>query len=150
MAGEALRLRYPAGPTPSIPCALGASQTFKKGALVIWASGYITVAGTGPSVVFGVAEDDATSGTDGQYTINVIPISPEQIWEVSLVSADTLAQTDVGISHGLVVEDTFWKVDLSDSGDQVFTMAPVLMANEGVTAARRLLCKFDVTNIQDA
>jgi hypothetical protein len=85
---------------------LAATQTFKKGELVykIAATGQITVCAANAACVFGMAAEDATSGTAGQYDVLVDVILPGCILEGNIYN-DTAASavcTDVLAATGLV------------------------------------------------
>lgn len=129
----------------------GASQTFKKGApVIIDANGYVTVAGTGPSVIWGIAAEDAhNGGSDGDYEVICYPLTDSDLWEAS--AEDALAQTQIGDDYGLVADATTgaWYVDSGSTGDQVsvvgFVQTPSLGAI-GDTKAR-VIIKFNSGNI---
>lgn len=128
-----------------------ASQTFKKGALIILDSdGYALEASAGPSTIWGIAAEDAHNGaTDGLYDVAVFPLTDADLWEAS--AEDALAQTQIGDDYGLVKDSTSgaWYVDSGAAGDQVsvvaFKQTPSLGAI-GDTKAR-IIVKFNSGNI---
>lgn len=147
MASNAPELIGGAGGVGAFRHKLGASQTFIKGALVVWSSNYIVECSAAPTAIYGIALEDATSGTAGTYDCLIQPLKADAIYKFDLVDADTLAQADLGEGLGLVKE-THWAIDISDAGDQVFALEPVLVANEGIGDARSVYVKFDPSKIQ--
>lgn len=97
-----------------------ASQTFKRGALIIVTSGYALEASAAPATIAYIAAEDAHNGaTDGLYQIGVWTIAPGDLWYISHKQA--LAQTDLGGNYGLVRDSAtgFWYSDSADTNDQV-------------------------------
>lgn len=148
------KLHYPATkPTVSLP--EGTTQTFKKGTPVIFASGYITAAGTGPSVIFGISAEDAhnTAG-DGLKNVLVYPIDSNDIWEFSWQATDdTFVITDYGTSYGLIIDPGstgYWVVDQDAAGDQVIVIGEPFIANGALGDSERVYVKFDEANIQNS
>jgi len=130
-----------------------ASQTFKKGALVIFNGGYVEEAGTAPSTVRFIATEDAhNGGSDGTYECILWPIGVDDWWEASC--EDAVAVADHGAVYGLVKDATTgnWFVDDADTADQVeiirFVQTPRL-GNVGDTKARAII-KFQQGNIASA
>jgi hypothetical protein len=84
---------------------LAASQTFKKGEFVykIAATGQITVCAADAQVIFGIAAEDATSGTAGQYSVLVDVILPGCILEGNVyhATAASAVLTDITVATGL-------------------------------------------------
>jgi len=96
---------------------LAATQTFKTGSPVYLVAGYVTVA-TATSMLLGFAKEDATSGTQGQYSIRVALGNPDTLFSgnVGIVSALTTAVTNRG-QLAILYDDTgpgasgHWTVD---------------------------------------
>lgn len=107
----------------------GASQTYKRGAPLIYTSGYLVVAGSAPidtgDVVVGFATQDGRNGTAGQYTATYVPVIPSAIFTGVLsnksTSSHTLVQTNLGVAYALDVDATSlaWYIDVNNTTNPV-------------------------------
>lgn len=97
---------------------LGATQTFHAGAKVVLSAGYVVVGATGATVSLGIAAEDATSGTAGQYTIKVYLADPDTIFvgNVGGSGAQVTALTDRGAQANLYLDTNHWTVDKTGTG----------------------------------
>lgn len=98
---------------------LGATQTFKTGEIVQLSAGYVQVCGSAnPTAIVGVAAEDATSGTAGQYTIKVWLADRDTIFvgNVGAGSTQTTAVTLRGMGAGLYDDGSVWLVDTAQTG----------------------------------
>lgn len=130
-----------------------ASQTFKKGALVIFNGGYVEEAGASPATVrFIAAEDAHNGGSDGTYDCILFPIGADDLWEVSF--EDSAAVADNGAVYGLVKDATtgYWYADDADNGDQVEVVRRVVTPALGAVGDTkwRGIVKFQTGNIASA
>ena len=97
--------------------ALAATQTFVRGNLVyIDSSGYLAecayTAATAPTLVYGVAAEDATNTTATAahlIKVGVYVITPEAVF--SARSDATTAQADLGITCEVKLASSVWYVD---------------------------------------
>lgn len=99
---------------PTLTGIEAAGQTFLKGALLVNSSGSVAGAGTNPTGILGVAEEDAT-GTTGN-AVRFIPALPHVLFEARLLasgSAHTLVQANLYAEYGVTVDaDGYWYVDV--------------------------------------
>lgn len=124
LIGNAIRpsRRLGLSSTPTLPGPEGASQTFKKGAPLIYTSGYLVEAAVDPVAgIVGFAEEDAHNAAAGLYEIGVTPALPGVIFEGILTdesdAAYTLAQTALGLQYALQKDTTTlaWAIDSADT-----------------------------------
>lgn len=91
-----------------------ATQSFKKGELVILASGKVTVAGANPTGILGVAAHDASGITDNP--VNVYIANLDTIFVANLSTGIASAITQVGARFGVTKVGTNWHVDTAKTG----------------------------------
>jgi hypothetical protein len=129
-----------------------ASQTYKKGAPLVYNGGYLEEAGSAPSTIaYIAAEDGHNGGSDGTYNALAYRAVAGDQWEFSCEDALTVA--DNGAVYGLVKDATsgFWYLDEADTADQVVILRPsgVLSQVSGDTKARAI-GEFQTANIAGA
>jgi hypothetical protein len=108
-------------PRESFPEA--ASQTFKKGALVYLVGGYIAECPADPTLIMGVATENAHNTTAGLYNIVVELAHPNTLFIANLDTqasegAGTTAVTDRGKMYGvksLAASPNPWYVDKTET-----------------------------------
>ena len=106
------------GPPVSRTYREGASQTFRKGEMVILSGGFVVVAGADPALILGFAAEDAHNSTPaGRDEIAVdlaLPLTAfiANIFHPTAASAIT-AQTDVGALYGITTVANKTYVDKS-------------------------------------
>ena len=88
-----------------------ASQTFKKGELVYLNGGYVTEIGANPSLILGMADEDAHNGaSNGLYNVAVVIANMDTIFEVHKTdsggTAAITAVTDVGKEFAIYRDTT--------------------------------------------
>lgn len=96
-----------------------ASQSFKAGELVYLASGKVTICGADPSLILGMAMEDATGTTNTDLAVaiaNKDTVFEGNVYHGTPASAIT-AITDVGTDYGVVNADNKWYVDVSDTSN---------------------------------
>jgi predicted RecA/RadA family phage recombinase len=96
-----------------------ASQSFKKGELVYLASGKVTICGADPSLILGMAMEDATGTTDTSIAVaiaNKDTVFEGNVYHGTPASAIT-AVTDIGTDYGVVNANNKWYVDVSDTSN---------------------------------
>lgn len=110
-----------------------ASCTFKAGELVILdGSGYVTVSGTDPASILGVAAEDAHnySATGVNNTISVWVADDETIFKGNVINGSAVtALTQVGIDYGVTISGSTWHVDLAKVGTSSRVTVVDLSAN---------------------
>lgn len=97
-----------------------ASQTYKKGALVILSSGTIAEAGAAPATVFGIALKDGNNAADTSTNALVYPIKGNEDFSITLL--ESLTQAMLGSQDCGVVKDAttgVWYASTADGGAQV-------------------------------
>lgn len=113
------------GPAPVVSLLEATSQTFKKGELVYLASGYVTVCSTDPSLIIGIANEDAHNITAGTQRVSVTLLNgvvfKANVYHATAASAVT-AQTQVGSSYGVVAVSNKWFVDISEESSKRVTI----------------------------
>jgi len=96
----------------------GASQTFLKGALLAWSSGYVVEASTDETRILGIAAAPGQNTTAGAAKTLFYPLQGN-IFEANLAQAatdTTSAATDQGTAYGITIRSTgttHWIVDSS-------------------------------------
>lgn len=130
-----------------------ASQTFKKGAPLVFNGGYVEEAGTAPATIrFFAAEDGHNGGSDGTYDCVVWPIGADDLWEISM--EDAAAVADNGGVYGIVKDATtgFWFLDDADAGDQMEVVGRVETPALGAVGDTkwRAIAKVQTGNIASA
>ncbi len=112
------------GSTPSIEFLEAATQTFKRGAPLQWASGYVSEASADDDEIIGIAETDAHNDTSaGTHVMRVIPALPGMVFSGHLGNGSglttdyTTLQTDIGAVYGIVKDGTNlgWLVDQDET-----------------------------------
>src|ERR1043166_4989332 len=119
--------------TPLYSGPLGASQSFKKGAPLIYTSGYLVVAASAPidtdDNIVGFAAEDATSGSAGVYTMHYVPAIPGVIFEGTLEDATNfdhaLVATNLGLSY-VIDTDTSSKAWFLDENTTTKGIAKII------------------------
>ena len=104
---------------PSLTGPEAATQSFKKGALLIDSSGYLAEGGTDPTNIIGVSEE-AASGTTGN-DVRFTPALPNVLFEGRLLGAaaadHVLVATNRYAEYGLTKDsDGYWYVNVSKTG----------------------------------
>jgi len=97
-----------------------ASQTFKAGDLVYRNGGYVTVCGANPSLVLGVALEDAHNDAQaGTHEIQVLIINgwTEFVMQVYHSTSDNnkIEASDLGKKYGIAVINNLWYVNKTDT-----------------------------------
>ena len=122
-AGNPHIVRKGNGVAQLVKLAEAAGQSYKAGELVYLVSGAVTVCASNATVVFGIAQKDATGTTGAEAYVE--PIFPED--DVEMVCSTTVASTNIGINYADVVASNVHKLDLSDtSNDMAVLVSPVL------------------------
>lgn len=114
---------------PSMQLPEGASQTFKMGALCVFASGYVAECGADPTLILGIATKDGQNGTAGTKFQNFILAHPATLFLGYLDTsasegAGTNAATDRGLSYGVAKNAAtgFWYVDKTETSNKRVTI----------------------------
>jgi hypothetical protein len=137
------------GAAPVLAYPEAASQTFVKGDLVFISSGYLTICGSDPTAILGIALDDAHNTTAGLYQINVSLITPWTLVTMSVGHAtagnDKIEAADMGTLYGVVsVSAGIWRVDKEDT---TATRVRIMNFIDEVGATKgRVGCLFFTTN----
>lgn len=99
-----------------------ASQTFKKGAVLIDSGGFLKEAGADPNNIVGVSvEKGHNSSANGDNVIKYVPCTPKVLFEATFDdSADlgngTTADTDINKEYGIAKDsDGKWYIDKSET-----------------------------------
>ncbi len=95
----------------------GASQTFKRGAPLVYSSGYLIEATSGAALdIVGFALTEGHNTTAGAYNVDYVPSELCRVWKGRLCSTSdhALAQTDLGTAYGLAAESSRWYVDYDE------------------------------------
>ncbi len=108
------------------------TPTWKKGAVLIYAAGFITEGGADPTGIVGVANEDAESRpgkslshdaavvarTGAVSEVTVAKANRSTVFSGRMVNGGTdpvtPAQTDIGTAYGIVKTGNDWAVDQSD------------------------------------
>jgi len=116
---EAIEWAYGIGIPSSGPEA--ATQTFLKGDLVTYSSGYLQECGADPSLIAGVALDAGGNTTSaGDQQCSYMPLAGN-VFKATLAQAaanTTSAATDIGKKYGVIVRTAaplVWVVDSSET-----------------------------------
>lgn len=129
-----------------------ATQTFKKGAPLVYNGGYLEEAGSAPATIsYIAARDGQNGGSDGTYNVIAWRLTAGDQWEISAEDAVTVA--DNGTNYGLVKDATtgFWFLDEADTADQF-----LILRASGVTSQasgdtkQRVIGEFQTANIAGA
>lgn len=114
---------------PSMELPEGASQTFKAGALCVFASGYVAECGADPALILGVATRDGQNGTAGAKSQNFHLAHPSTLFLGYLDTsasegAGTNAATDRGLSYGVAKNAASgkWYVDKTETTNKRVTI----------------------------
>ncbi len=96
-----------------------ASQSFVAGDLVYLNGGYLTICGSDPSAILGVALADAHNTTAGAYTIPVLVLTTHTVLTMRVYHSNSgsnvIEATDLGTAYGVVAGTGEWKVDKTDT-----------------------------------
>src|SRR5574343_863814 len=110
---------------PTETIAEGASQSFKKGEVIVISSGYAVATTAGndePTLgtILGVASEDAHNTTAGAYNITYTPALPNVVFEGQLyIAAGTgITQAMVGGAYELNVSSNKWYIDGDNTADE--------------------------------
>lgn len=134
---------------PTLTGIEAAGQTFLKGALLVNSSGSVAGAGTDPTNILGVAEEDAT-GTTGN-AVRFIPALPHVLFEARLLGAaaadHTLVQGDLYTEYGVTADaNGYWYVNTGKTGaDARFKVLEFVDAVGTVNARVRGVFTYDAT-----
>jgi len=78
-------------------------------------SGYLTVCGTDPALILGIALEDAHNSTAGAYNILVAVATEDTLIQMSVHSAtpatNQIEQTDLGKAYEIEVASNVWTID---------------------------------------
>ena len=93
-----------------------AAQTFKAGDLVFRSGGYVTICGTDPALIGGIAQEDAHNDVyAGTHTIAVTLINADTLIRMQIhhvtPGSSVIAVTDRGTDYGITVSSNVWYVD---------------------------------------
>jgi hypothetical protein len=107
----------------------GASQTFKAGALCVFASGYVAECGADPALITGLATRDGQNAAAGTKRQNFILAHPATLFLGYLDTsasegAGTTAATDRGLSYGVAKNAATgkWYVDKTETSNKRVTV----------------------------
>ena len=99
-----------------------ATQTYLRGAVVIYSAGYVQEASTDPADILGIALRAGQNGdAAGDKRANFVPLLPGTVIEANLAqaAANTVsAATDVGKAYGLVKRTSgtaHWVIDSAET-----------------------------------
>lgn len=97
----------------------GLSQTFKRGAPLVFSSGYLVEATSGAALdIVGFALTAGHNAAAGAYNVDYVPVEFCRSWKGKLAgaTAHAIAQTDLGTAYGLASNgDGTWYVDADES-----------------------------------
>lgn len=126
----------------------GASETFVKGnLLLIDADGYINECATDPTLIYGVAAEDAHNSTsDGDNEVGVYVITPDSVW--SAKSDTTTAQTDIGLNVSAKLASSVWYVDAGSTGNKAVNVIGFDPRDALGTSGGRYIVMFAFDSIQ--
>lgn len=129
-----------------------ASQTYKKGAPLVYNGGYLEEAGTAPATIsYIAARDGQNGGSDGTYNALAYRVVAGDQWEISAEDAVTVA--DNGANYGLVKDATtgFWYLDEADVADQFLVLrASGVVGQVSGDTKQRVIGEFQTANIAGA
>ena len=114
----------------------GGSQTYKRGAPLIYTSGYLVVAAsapidTGDSIV-GFANEDGHNGTAGVYTATYVVAGGPHMTFIGLLidkvaETHTLVQTNLGLAYAIDVDSSgYWYLDENNTTNPVARVVKLL------------------------
>ena len=98
----------------------GSTQTFLKGAPLVWSSGYLVEASGDPTLIVGIAAEPGHNITQGSQMVSFYPLSGN-VFEANLAQAaadTTSAATNQGVAYGIVARSSgtaHWVVDSADT-----------------------------------
>lgn len=134
--------------TPSIVQGEGASQTFKKGAVLVNGSagnvGMVVEAGADPSGILGVAEEDGKNLAVGVGSCRFVPAIPNQVFEMTIddgTGTYALVAGDKNKQYGIAKDGSgIWYIDQTDTTNLRVT---IIGFKDAVgTQAARVYCVF--------
>ncbi len=108
-----------ASPTGQWPEAL--TQTYKQGAVLVLAAGYIQEAGANPVAIVGIAKGaGGNTAANGTNNMSVAVAQPGQIFEMSLddgTATYASVQADLGKQYGITKDaNGVWFIDQTKTG----------------------------------
>lgn len=100
----------------------GATQTFKRGAPLIYSSGYLVIGASAPldtddSIVGFATHDGRNGATDGLYTATYVPAGGPHLVFIGLLidkvaESHTLVATNLGLAYAIDVDSSgYWYLD---------------------------------------
>lgn len=107
----------------------GASQTFKKGAPLIYSSGYLIIAASAPidtgDAIVGFSTEPGHNGSAGQYDVTYAVAGGPHVTFIGLLidkvaESHVLAQTDLGAAYAIDVDaNGYWYLDENNTTNPV-------------------------------
>jgi hypothetical protein len=138
--------------TPGMEAPEGASQTFKKGAILVASSGNLVEGGTNPSALVGIADRDGQNASAGVKKVQFTPLVEGILFEASLDSAGALGTyvslaTDLFAEYGVTKDAAgIWYIDVDKTGANGRFRVMEFMSPVGSTFTRVLgLFTRDIT-----
>lgn len=134
--------------TPSMVQGEGATQTFKKGAVLVNGSsgnvGMVVEAGADPTGILGVAEEDGKNLAVGVGSCRFVPAIPNQVFEMTIddgTGTYALVAGDKNKLYGIAKDGSgIWYIDQTDTTN---TRVLIVSFKDAVgTAAARVYCVF--------
>lgn len=98
-----------------------ATQTFKRGAVLVNSSGFIAGGGADPTDVLGIAAEDGHNDTTaGTHQLAYYRIEPGSLWAINIddsgdLGNGALVDADFNTRYGLAVSADVWYVDKADT-----------------------------------
>lgn len=89
-----------------------ATQTFKRGDFVFLVAGKVTICGTDPTSILGLALHDASGVTD--RNVQVILSTADTVFSLNVIT--TTAQANLGLSFKITRVGTKWQLDTTSFG----------------------------------
>lgn len=101
---------------PAMRFPLAASQTFVAGNLVVLdASGDVAECGADPTEILGMAAENAADVVESGYVM-VYVATDDAIFALQ-PSAGTITEAAIGEDYGVVLSDSVWMLDLTDTSN---------------------------------
>jgi hypothetical protein len=97
-----------------------ASQSFKRGDFVLLSSGKVTICGSDPAAVLGVAAQDASGVTDTPVKVYIADKSTVFVGNLSSAIVSTVAL--VGVRYGTLLESGIFTVNTADTTGPTVTI----------------------------
>ena len=103
------------------------SQTFVAGDLVYSNSGALTICGSDPSSIAGIALAPGTNVTSGNTDIPVLVLHTDvevimNLYHGTAASATYSDESGIGVSWGIVASSGKWYIDMTDGGNTRVTI----------------------------